>query len=66
MDIVGNLPSQVSLLTWLIVSINRHATEIVDLRADKPAFHVFFVPGNPGLVQKTHGFLLFYLNCCRY
>lgn len=44
-------------VSFRVDRIGGHATEIVDLRADKPAFHVFFVPGNPGVVAYYKDFL---------
>ncbi|XP_042515879.1 lipid droplet-associated hydrolase [Macadamia integrifolia] len=37
--------------TYRICSVSSHMTELLELRAEDPSFHVLFIPGNPGVVS---------------
>jgi len=55
-----------SRASFRVDRIGGHATEFLELRAEKPTFHVLFIPGNPGVVAYYKEFLeaLFdHLNC---
>lgn len=37
--------------TFRLCNVSSYTTEILELRAENPSFHVLFIPGNPGVVS---------------
>ncbi|GMN39518.1 hypothetical protein TIFTF001_008750 [Ficus carica] len=38
------------LANFRLCNVSRFVTELLEIHADKPTFHVLFIPGNPGVV----------------